>query len=55
MHHQVTSLYRHLTTLDDKGVVDVVLESGGFSSQKNQQGWKLNEEGAEMVRDVLAS
>jgi hypothetical protein len=50
-----TSLYRHLTTLNDKGVVDVVLESGGFSSQKNQQGWKLTEEGAEMVRDVLAA
>ena len=49
------SLYRHLTTLNDKGVVDVVLESGGFSSQKNQQGWKLTEEGAEMVRDVLAA
>ena len=50
-----TSLYRHLTTLNDKGVVDVVLEFGGFSSQKNQQGWKLTEEGAEMVRDVLAA
>lgn len=50
-----TSLYRHLNTLNDKGVVDVVLESGGFSGQKNQQGWKLTDEGAEMVRDVLVA
>ena len=50
-----TSLYRHLNTLNDKGIVDVVLESGGFSSQKNQQGWKLTEEGAEMVRKVLVA
>ena len=49
------SLQRHLNTLNDKGVVDVVLEPGGFSGQMNQQGWKLNEEGAEMVRDVLAA
>ena len=49
------SLQRHLNTLNDKGVVDVVLEPGGFSGQMNQQGWKLTEEGAEMVRDVLAA
>ena len=49
------SLQRHLNTLNDKGVVDVVLEPGGFSGQMNQQGWKLTEEGAEMVREVLAA
>ncbi len=49
------SLQRHLKTLNDKSVVDVVLEPGGFSGQMNQQGWKLTEEGAEMVRDVLAA
>ena len=48
------SLQRHLNTINDKGVVDVVLEPGGFSGQMNQQGWKLTEEGADMVRDVLA-
>ena len=49
------SLQRHHNTLNDKGVVDVVLESGGFSGQMNQQGWKLTEEGAEMVREALAT
>ena len=32
------SLQRHLNTLNNKGVVDVVLEPEGFSGQMNQQG-----------------
>ena len=47
------SLQRHLNNLNEKGVVDQVLESGGFSGQLHQKGWKLTEGGAEMVRDVL--
>ena len=53
--NKYVSLQRHLNNLNEKGVVDQVLESGGFSGQLHQKGWKLTEGGAGMVRDVLAA
>ena len=53
--NKYVSLQRHLNNLNEKGVVDQVLESGGFSGQLHQKGGKLTEGGAEMVRDVLAA
>ena len=49
------TLGNRLKGLRDDGLVEEVLQAGGFSGRKNQRGWQLTAEGAELVRDCLSA